>query len=183
MSRILDPSGRYEKSELMSFNTPIHTNEQSIERVLNTGLPSILVFWRKDCAPCEQLNPVLDRLARLYAGKALVAKIDTADNAGLVQRYNVEQLPSLIVVQDGRVQGRTTGAASETGLRSWLDGLLAHDGRATPPEGPSIALHRAASSQPRSPSQPTARSEPSGVVPMALTDASFDQVIANSAQP
>jgi thioredoxin 1 len=166
----------------MSFSTPIHTNEQSIERVLNTGLPSILVFWRKDCPPCEQLNPVLDRLARLYAGKALFAKVDSTDNAGLVRRYNVEQLPTLIVVQNGRVLGRTTGAASETSLRSWLDGLLAHDGRVTPPNGPSIALHRVASSQPRSPSQPV-RSEPSGVVPMVLTDASFDQVIANSAQP
>ena len=78
----------------MSFSTPIHTNEQSIERVLHTGLPVVLVFWRKDCAPCGQLNPALDRLASSYAGRTLVATVDASDNPGLVRRYNIEALPS-----------------------------------------------------------------------------------------
>ena len=47
----------------MAFATPIHTNEQSVDRVLAAGLPALLVFWRKGCAPCQQLDPALERIA------------------------------------------------------------------------------------------------------------------------
>ena len=60
----------------MAIDTPIHTNEQSIDRVLRAGRPVILVFWRNGCAPCDQLNPALERLAAAYADKALIAKVD-----------------------------------------------------------------------------------------------------------
>ncbi len=47
----------------MPFSTPIHTNEQSFERVLATGLPLLLVWTRKDYAPCARLDQALKRLA------------------------------------------------------------------------------------------------------------------------
>jgi thioredoxin len=77
----------------MSLNTPIHTNEQSIDRVLRAGRPVVLVFWRKECPPCEQLNPVLDRLAAEYAGKALLAKVDVRDNPALPRRTTCHWRP------------------------------------------------------------------------------------------
>ncbi len=169
----------------MSFSTPIHTNEQSIERVLHTGLPVLLVFWRKDCAPCAQLNPVLDRLASTYAGKTLVAKVDASDNAGLVRRYNITHLPSIIVVQDGRVKARATGAASETSLRSWLDALLAGDGRVPAPGGPSIPVAGAERPYEQPQPQPAPRPQASNgtTKPVELTDATFDRLISQNDQP
>src|SRR5262245_45549202 len=88
--------------ENMAFTTPIHTNEQSVDRVLRAGLPVLLVFWRKDCAPCQQLDPDLNRLAAAYAGKALIAKVDVQDNPALARRYKVTQLPGLVFVKDGQ---------------------------------------------------------------------------------
>ena len=54
----------------MAIDAPIHTNEANLSRVLNAGLPVLLVLWRRDCPPCEQLAPSLDRLAKQYAGGA-----------------------------------------------------------------------------------------------------------------
>ncbi|MDQ5854046.1 MAG: thioredoxin [Chloroflexota bacterium] len=169
----------------MSFSTPIHTNEQSIDRVLHTGLPVLLVFWRKDCAPCTQLNPVLDRLASMYTGKMLVAKVDVSDNPGLVRRYNITDLPSIIAVQDGRVQARATGAASEVSFRSWLDALLRGDGHVPVPTGPSVPVAGAARPYEPPRPQPAARPQPSNGTanPIELTDATFDRLIAQNDQP
>ena len=73
----------------MSFTTPIHTNEQSVDRVLRAGLPTLMVFWRsRDCAPCEQINPALNRLAAAFAGELLIAKVDVASNERLVAQYD-----------------------------------------------------------------------------------------------
>src|SRR3712207_3733651 len=124
----------------MAFSAPIHTNEQSVDRVLKAGLPVVLVFWRSDnCAPCAELAPVLDRLAREHSGRLLVAKVNVADNPDLVRRYEVTQLPSLIVVQNGQVAGRAAGAAAQAGLDAWLHSVL--EGRGMPaPAGPSVPL-------------------------------------------
>ncbi len=177
----------------MVFNTPIHTNEQSIDRVLNAGLPVLLVFWRADCAPCRDLNPALDRLARAYAGQALIAKIDAKDNPALIQRYNVARLPSLVLVRDQRVLAQATGAAPEQQLNAWLAALLKGGGPVTPPSGPSIPLRSESSaSAPPPTARPSSAQAPrpqersaatSDSQPVVLTAATFDRVVRESTQP
>jgi thioredoxin 1 len=168
----------------MAFSTPLHTNEQSIGRVLNAGLPVLLVFWRKDCAPCQQLEPRLASLAAAYAGKALIAKVDVADNPALVKRYNVTHLPDLVFVKNGQPVAQAHGAAPETALRAWLDYLANGGPRPELPGGPSVSLNGAApaaSAQP--PRQPAAQQAKSGSGPITLSDATFDQVIGGSKEP
>ncbi len=173
----------------MTFTTPIHTNEQSVERVLGAGLPVLLVFWRGDCQPCAQLNPTLDRLAERYAGKLLIAKIQVDDNRSLGQRFNVTQLPALRFVKDGHVTAEATGAAAEPSLQAWLGAALG--GRPVPPiSGPSAPLQGGPRPQPRqNASQPTPRqasSAPSAngtSTPVVLTDVSFDQIVGQTQQP
>jgi thioredoxin 1 len=172
----------------MTFTTPLHTTEQSIERLLKAGLPVLLTFWRKDCAPCQQLDVALGNLARAYAGKLLIAKIDVQDNVGLARRYNVSQLPELVYVKDTSEVSRVQGAASETALRSWLDGLLSGI-RPTSPRGPSMALNGAStagsSSDRASPSNGHAArpAHAPSSAPITLTDATFDQVVSRSDIP
>jgi thioredoxin 1 len=178
----------------MAFSAPIHTNEHSVDRVLKAGLPVVLVFWRSDnCVPCAELAPVLDRLAREHSGRLLVAKVDVVDNPALARRYEVAQLPSLIVVQNGQVVGRAAGAAEQAGLDAWLRSVL--EGRARPaPNGPSVPLSGT------SPSRETARPATAGAPgatstrtpaeqatgsakPLVLTDRTFAQVIGQSDMP
>ncbi len=176
----------------MSMDAPIHVNEANLPRVIGAGLPVLLVFWRRECPHCEQLAPVLDRLARGHAGRVLIAKINVADEPRLVQRYSIGRLPLVVFVRDGQEVARATGAASEADLLPWLDYLAG--ARASPPpvpSGPSTPLGGAASAPPPSPSasaQP--RSAPaSGETasgpgqPITVTDANFDQLIRQSPAP
>ena len=85
----------------MPIDAPIHVNEANLPRVLGAGLPVLLVFWRRECPPCDQLAPSLERLAKSTAGRALIAKINVADEPRLAQRYGVDRLPTLIFTQGG----------------------------------------------------------------------------------
>ena len=178
----------------MTFKTPIHTNEQSIDRVLGVQLPVLLVFWRADCQPCTQLNPALDHLAGHYAGKLLIAKINVEDNPALVQRYTVTYLPALRFVKSGRVVAEATGAAPEASLRSWLDAALG--GRSLPSiTGSTVPLHPTPRPQPRPTPPPRSQARPAPqpataprstggtAEPVVLTDATFDQIVGQSKQP
>ncbi len=163
----------------MTLDTPIHTSEQSIDRVLRAGRPVVLVFWQNECSPCAQLNPTLDRLAAAYAGKALIAKVDVRDNPALARRYGITRLPGLVFVKDGATVAQTSGALPEAALRSWLEHLVAGGPRPALAEGPSIPLDGAPSSGAtgtHSTDQGSARPPESGA-PMTVTDATFDQVV------
>jgi thiol-disulfide isomerase/thioredoxin len=58
----------------MPFTASLHTNEQSIDPVLGGGMPVLRAFWPKECAPCQQLDPMLTNLAKAYIGKMLISK-------------------------------------------------------------------------------------------------------------
>ncbi len=170
----------------MPIEAPIHTNEINLPRVLQAGLPVLLVFWRRECAPCEQLASALERLAKAYAGRALIAKINVTDEPGLVQRYAVDQLPALLFFKDGQLLARGAGAAGERELIGWLDYLTRGGPRPAPPSGPSVPVHAASAhagpGRARPEAAPPRTGEGAGQ-PIVLTDATFDQTIRNSRQP
>ncbi len=177
----------------MLFDTPIHTNQHSIDRVISAGLPVILVFWKRNCPPCDQLHPILDRLARDYAGKLLVAKVDADSEKPLLQRFNIIALPGILFIKDGRTEAAASGAASERDLRSWAEYLTRGGVRPPIPSGPSISLQptRPASPPPPPPRNGGARPRTAGDRassrvsdhPITLTDANFDAVVMNSDAP
>jgi thioredoxin 1 len=176
----------------MPFDTPIHTNQHSIDRVLNAGLPVILVFWRDHCTPCDQLNPTLDRLARDYAGKLLVAKVDAGNEKDLIQRFNITALPGIVFVKDGRSEAVAAGAAPEADLRRWADYLIRGGSRPPLPTGPSLSLQPTRPATPPPPPHRNGGSRPAGSAasstrvynsPVHLTDATFDQMVMHADTP
>jgi thioredoxin 1 len=190
----------------MAIDAPIHSNANNLPRVLGAGLPVLLVFWQKDCSPCDQLAPTLDKLAKSYAGRALIVKINAADEPALLGRYNISALPSIVFVKGGKELETAVGVAAERDLAAWLDHLTRSAGRPPVPSGASIPVSAPAATYApgyaaggtarpagqtyeaaggsRSPAQGGGPSTAAGQgVPIVLTDASFDQVIRNSEVP
>ena len=93
----------------MAIDAPIHSNEINFQRVINAGLPALVVMWRRDCPACEQLNPTLERLAKTYAGKALIVKVNADEERGLAQKLNAGDFPSLFLFRDGKQVERGQG--------------------------------------------------------------------------
>ena len=170
----------------MAIDAPIHTSEANLPRVINAGVPVALVFWRRDCAPCDQFAPTLDRLARNYAGKTLIVKVNVDDEAGLAKRYGVTQLPTIVFIKDGETQVLSVGAAPERDVAAWIDYLVnGSSAKPATPTGASVPLAGAAArpQQPPRPPQPSQPPSASGAEPVILTDATFDKAINGSKVP
>lgn len=71
------------------------------------------------------VSPVLDKLAVERAGRIKLVKVDVDRSPQLSRRFDVQAIPTLMVIVDGRVVARQAGAAPAAALRSWLDGALA----------------------------------------------------------
>ncbi|RAX17414.1 thioredoxin [Pseudarthrobacter sp. AG30] len=90
-----------------------------------SAVPVLVDFWAAWCGPCRMVSPVLDKLARERPGKIKLVKVDVDTSPGLSRRFDVQAIPTLMVIVDGKVVARQAGAAPADVLRSWLDRALA----------------------------------------------------------
>lgn len=102
----------------MTIDTPIQISDAEFQdKVLESSIPAIVDFWAPWCGPCRMVAPVLDKLAKEYAGKMLVAKVNTDENSQWAQKYNVQGIPTMLFVVNGKVIHRQVGALPEPILR------------------------------------------------------------------
>lgn len=107
------------------LNEPIHVTDAAFEQaVLQSGLPVIVDFWAPWCGPCKMIAPTLEKLAAEYAGKLMVAKINTDENPRWAQEYGVQGIPTLLFVAQGKVAHRQVGAVPEPYLRDIVEEFL-----------------------------------------------------------
>ncbi len=97
---------------------PIHVTDSAFEKtVLNSQLPVIVDFWAPWCAPCRMVAPTLEKLAKEYAGKMVVAKVNTDENPEWASRFGVQGIPTMLFIAGGKVVHRQVGALPERMLR------------------------------------------------------------------
>lgn len=94
------------------------------QAVLRSPLPVLVDFWAPWCGPCRIVGPILDKLAREYAGRLRVAKVNVDQNSHYAGVYGVQGIPTLLLVQNGVVVDRLVGALPEPQLRSRIEKLL-----------------------------------------------------------
>jgi len=106
-------------------NTPVHVTDAEFEEsVLNSSLPVIVDFWAEWCGPCKMIAPLLGKIASDYAGKLVVAKVDTDSSPDWASRYGVQSIPTLLFIAGGKELHRQVGALPERSLRSAVEQFL-----------------------------------------------------------
>ena len=104
------------------INEPVHVTDAAFEKtVLQSELPVVVDFWAPWCGPCKMVAPVLDKLAKEFAGKVLVAKVNTDENAQWAGKYSVQGIPTMLFIANGKVLHTQVGALPERSLRDLVN--------------------------------------------------------------
>jgi thioredoxin 1 len=100
------------------INTPIHVTDAAFEEtVLQSKIPVIVDFWAPWCGPCKMVAPTLDKLAKEYSDKVLIAKVNTDENPDWAGKYGVQGIPTMLLISEGKIVHRQVGALPEPILR------------------------------------------------------------------
>jgi len=84
------------------------TSENFKTEVLNSPKPVLLDFWATWCPPCMMQSPIIDEIAEQRTDIA-VGKVNTDEQPALAEAFNVENIPTLVIMQDGKVKSRLVG--------------------------------------------------------------------------
>ncbi len=104
----------------------IHVTDDDFETtVLQSSVPVIVDFWAPWCAPCRMVAPILEDIAKDYAGKVVVAKVNTDENPNWAIRYGVRGIPTMLFIKNGQEVDRQVGAVPKQMITNKLTAVLA----------------------------------------------------------
>jgi thioredoxin 1 len=107
------------------MSQPIHVTDAEFEKVvLQSSLPVIVDFWAPWCGPCRMVAPTLDKIAKEYAGKLVVAKVNTDKDNRWAIKYGVQGIPTMLFVANGEIVHHQVGAYPEQVLLKIVDQFI-----------------------------------------------------------
>jgi thioredoxin 2 len=89
-----------------------------------SSVPVLVDLWAPWCGPCRMVSPALEQVAADLAGRIKLVKVNVDESPRLQQRFGVQAIPTLLLLRDGQVAARQTGAAPAPALRAWVDQAL-----------------------------------------------------------
>jgi thioredoxin len=104
---------------------PVAVTDASFDAIVRAApTPVLLDCWAEWCGPCHMLAPTIDALARDYAGRVLVGKLDVDANPATAARFEIRGIPTLLVFDHGQLVDRLVGVQPRPAIEARLAPLL-----------------------------------------------------------
>lgn len=133
------PAATEPKKPAKVYDAPVNVVDDTFEdEVLKSDTLVIVDFWAPWCGPCRMVAPILDKLAKEFAGQIKIAKVNTDENPGLSQAFQIRSIPTLMIIKNRTMIFNQPGALPEPALRDLIQQAIALD-VPMPPEQPQKA--------------------------------------------
>ncbi|MFM7819658.1 MAG: thioredoxin [Actinomycetota bacterium] len=121
-----------------------------IDRSMTT--PVIIDLWAQWCGPCKTLGPILEKLTNETNGKVVLAKVDVDKCPQVAQAFQVQSIPAVYAMKDGKIVDGFVGAQSENVVGQFIKNLLPEpevvDVKALLARGDEQSLRKALAAEP-----------------------------------
>lgn len=103
----------------------IELNDVNFEAEVKGSTQPVLVdFYATWCGPCRKQIPIMDEVAKEFAGKARIAKMNVDDGRTTSAEFGISSIPALLVFKDGKVVEQMVGLHSQNQLSGILNKYL-----------------------------------------------------------
>lgn len=103
----------------------IELNDVNFEsEVKRSTIPVLVDFYATWCGPCRKQLPIMDEIAKEFASKARIAKMNVDEGRNTSAEFGISSIPALLVFLDGKIVERLVGMHSQSQLSSVLKKYL-----------------------------------------------------------
>jgi thioredoxin 2 len=88
------------------------------------SIPVVVDLWAPWCGPCRMVGPALEKVAATLAGRVKLVKVNVDGSPQIQERFGVRAIPTLLVLRQGQVAARRSGAAPAADLRAWVEASI-----------------------------------------------------------
>lgn len=99
-------------------------------------VPVVVDLWAEWCGPCRTLGPMLEKVVDETGGKVVLAKVDVDANPQVASAFQVQGIPAVFALRDGKVVDTFVGAQPEAQVRAFVNALLPADAEPVIPSVP-----------------------------------------------
>lgn len=101
-------------------NEPLHVSDADFNDIVNKNTLTLIDFWASWCGPCRVLAPTIEELAKDYAGRVLVGKLNVDENPTTAERFQVFSIPTVLIMKKGKEVDRIVGCVPKDNIEAAL---------------------------------------------------------------
>jgi len=98
------------KQEKPALSKPVEVTDATFKEIIQNHPLVVVDCWAPWCGPCQMVAPVIEEMARDYAGRILFGKLNVDENLEVAQQYQIMSIPTLLVFKNGKLVDRIVGA-------------------------------------------------------------------------
>lgn len=102
--------------------TDVTFQSEVIDRSMHTAV--VVDLWAEWCGPCRTIGPILERVTDATDGKVVLVKVNVDENPAVSQAFQVQSIPAVFAMRDGKVIDGFVGAYPEHVIEEFVRGLL-----------------------------------------------------------
>ena len=99
---------------------PVVLTPANFKEILNKNSDVVVDFWAEWCHPCKLIAPIIEELAKEFAGKVTFAKFNVDDGPEIAMIYGISAIPTLMYFKNGKPIDQITGALPKNLLKIWI---------------------------------------------------------------
>lgn len=99
-----------EKKQKLTLSKPVEVTDATFKETIQNHALVVVDCWAPWCGPCQMVAPVIEAMARAYAGRILFGKLSVDENMEIATQYEVMSIPTLLVFKNAKLVDRIVGA-------------------------------------------------------------------------
>lgn len=113
-----------EDKERSASDKPVEVTDATFKETVQDKSLVVVDCWAPWCGPCQIVGPIVEELARDYAGRVLFGKLNVDENREVAMQYQIMGIPTLLVFKDGNLVDRIVGAMPRQALEQKITRYL-----------------------------------------------------------
>ena len=115
---------KMERLQTMTSGEVLILDDNNLAETVSEHPFVVLDCWAEWCGPCKMVAPVIEQLAKEYAGRITFAKLNIDENMGTAMKYQISAIPTMLVFRNGEMAGQIIGALPKNHIEQKLQEFM-----------------------------------------------------------